>query len=620
MAMEKKQRAAAESGVLLLVVAAILVAVNALSALGGFKRIDTTKTERFTLSKGSGNLVHTLKQKMQVDAYVAKGLPKLDAFVRDLRDLLQEYKNASGGQFDFRLIEAKDEDQKKEAKEAGIVEQQMGEASETDQEKGAVTQGYMGLVFKYGSEKDVIPALSPEKTDGLEFWITNKLREIRDKADNIKHKVGVLTGHDEIKLTDSNLVPETGRGKGPSVQDIVTQNFKFYEFVQVDLKGGDSVIDDSLDGLIITQPGKDLTEKELRRIDQFVMKGKSLAVIASAVNVKKGDATMNATLNAHGLEKLLDGYGMTLNKDVVLDFNHAFNILVPTEAGIARATFPQFLHVTDDPRFTGNEVLLDTAFPAFFRLEELMFPFVSSVTLHPEKQPDAKLPDGKPSLRVVARSSPYSFHESTDTVDLKPFQRWKPKAEKPEQYNIAATVEGTLASAFTTGDKLGIEAPEKSAAPARVFVLAASQFLANPFALAGEGKDMSQYGMKQMVGGDKELEQLGQAYLSKTVLTAMILSFKDTLDWLTGDTDLLAASAKLLAEPNLVYDVGKPKFDPNETEDQLKKQLEDLRNARKRQQYYVEWILILGVPLLFALFGVTRWRMRIASRENISLA
>src|SRR5580698_5465522 len=297
MAMEKKQRAAAESGVLLLVVAGILVAVNALSALGGYKRIDTTKTERYTLSKGSGNLVRTLKQNMQVDAYVARGLPKLDAFVRDLRDLLQEYKDASGGHFDYRLIEAKDEDQKKEAKEAGIQEQQMGEASATEDEKGAVTQGFMGLVFKYGSEKDVIPALSPERADGLEFWISNKLRELRDKAENSKHKIGVLTGHDEIKLTDANLVPGGHGGKGPSVQDIVTQNFKFYEFHDVDLKGGDSAIDDSYDGLIITQPGKDITEKELRRIDEFVLKGKSLAVVASSVNVKASDATMNATLS-----------------------------------------------------------------------------------------------------------------------------------------------------------------------------------------------------------------------------------------------------------------------------------------------------------------------------------
>ena len=344
------------------------------------------------------------------------------------------------------------------------------------------------------------------------------------------------------------------------------------------------------------------------------MKGKSLAVIASSVNVKASDATMSATLSSHGLDKLLDGYGIELRKDVVLDFNHAFNILVPTESGLARLAFPQFLHVTEDPRFADKESLLDTSFPAFFRLQELMFPFVSSLTLHKDKQPDAK------TMKVVARSSPYSFHETTDTVDLKPFQRWKPKPEKPEQYNIAASVEGTLKTAFPSGDKMGVETPDKSAAPARVFVLASSQFLSNPFARAGQGQDMSQYGMQQMVGGDKELQELGQAYLSKTVLTAMILSFKDTLDWLTGDTDLLAASAKILSEPNLVYDVGKPKFDANETEDQLKKQLEDLRNARKHQQAWVSWILTLGIPLLFALFGVLRWRMRESARANVSLA
>jgi ABC-type uncharacterized transport system involved in gliding motility auxiliary subunit len=614
MAMERKQKAAAESGVLLLMVAAILVAVNALSALGGYKRIDTTRIEKYTLSKGSKNLVHSLKQQMQVDAYVARGLPKLDAFVRDLRDLLQEYKDSSGGQFDYRLIEAKDEEQKKAAKDAGLVEQQMGEASETDEEKGAVTQGYMGIVFKYGSEKDVIPALSPDRADGLEFWITNKLRELRDKAENTKHKIGVLTGHDEIKLTEANLVPGGGHGKGPSVQDIITQNFKFYDFHDVDLKGGDNPIDDAYDGLIITQPGKDLTEKELRRIDEFVMKGKSLAVIASSVNVKSSDATMNATLSAHGLDKLLMGYGLELRKDVVLDFNHGFNILVPTESGIARMMFPQFLHVTDDPRFSGNEALLDTSFPCFFRLDELMFPFASSILLHKDAQPDAK------TMEVVARSTPFSFRETTDTVDLKPFQRWKPKPEKPEQYNIAASVEGTLKTAFPNGDKMGIQTPDKSARSARVFLLSSSQFLANPFARAGQGQDMSQYGMQQMIGGDKQLQEFAQAYLQKTVLTAMILSFKDTLDWMSGDTDLLAASAKILAEPNLVYDVGKPKFDPNETEDQLKKQLEDLRNARKHQQYWVEWILILGVPLLFALYGVARWRMRMNARANVSLA
>ena len=55
--MERKQRAATESGILLLVIAAILVALNALSAMGVYKRYDTTKNERFKLSKGSANLL-----------------------------------------------------------------------------------------------------------------------------------------------------------------------------------------------------------------------------------------------------------------------------------------------------------------------------------------------------------------------------------------------------------------------------------------------------------------------------------------------------------------------------------------------------------------------------------
>src|SRR5580692_10361124 len=246
--MEKRQRAATESGVLLLIVAAILVAVNALSALGGYIRKDTTKQERFTLSKGSGNLLHSLKEPMRAEAYVTKGLPKLDAFVRDLRDLLQEYKDKGGNKFDYEIIEANTEEQKKAAKDAGLVEQPFGEASETDEQKGAVAQGFMGIVLKYGAEKDAIKFLPPERSDGLEFWITNKVREIRDRGDNIKHKIGVLTGHDEMKLSEANLVP-TQMGK-PSMQQIITQNFPFYSLQDVDTKSGESEISEDLDGLI----------------------------------------------------------------------------------------------------------------------------------------------------------------------------------------------------------------------------------------------------------------------------------------------------------------------------------------------------------------------------------
>jgi hypothetical protein len=611
--MEKRRKSALESGVLILVVAGILVGVNALSALGVYTRKDVTKAEKFTLSKGSGNLLRSMKQELTLDAYVTKGLPKLDAFVRDLRDLLQEYKNAGGGKFDYAIIEAKDEDAKKKAKDAGLIEQPFGEASDTD-EKAAVTQGFMGLIFKYGEQQDVIKFIPPDRTDGLEFWISNKIREIRDKGDDIHHKLGVLTGVDEIKTTEDNLTPHT-MGKY-AIQGIITQNFPFYSFQDVDLKKGESEVPDELDGLIVTQPGRDLSDKELRRIDQFVMKGKSLAVFASAVNVKASDATMNATLSTHGLDKLLEGYGVTMNKDAVLDRGRGVHVIVPTAGGMAQIDLPQVLEVQDDPRFSGSEQLVDTSFPCVFRVADIAVPFASSLSIKGDKQPGAK-------IHVVMRSSPFSAHLTGDTADLKPLQKWtgKLKGLQQEQFAIAAAVEGTLKSAFPDGDKDGVDVPAESTHPARIFVLASSQFLANPLARAGNGPDMGQYGqMMPNLGGDEQLLMLAGPYAQQFV-TGTILVFKNTLDWLIGDTDLLAVSAKILSDPNLVYgDVSKMKITPDMTDEQIRKQDEEQKAAHKDQQRNVEILLILGIPALFAAYGIARWRMRLAARAHISLA
>jgi len=610
MAMEKRKKSSLESGALIMIVAAILVAVNALSALGVYTRKDVTKTEKFTLSKGSGNLLRSMKQELTVDAYVTKGLPKLDAFVRDLRDLLAEYKNASGGKFDYVLVEAKDEETKKKAKDAGLIEQPFGEAS--DDEKAAVAQGFMGLVFKYGEQQDVIKFLPPDRTDGLEFWITNKIREIRDKGDDIHHKVGILTGHDEMKPSDANLVP-TNMGKY-SIQTIITQNFPFYTFVDVDLKGGDSEVPDDLDGLLITQPGKDITEKELRRIDQFVMKGKSLAVFASAVNIKASDASMNATLGLHGLDKLLDGYGIAVEKDVVLDMWRHVRLVVPTMGGMASAEMQQILDVQDDPRFTDKEQLIDTKFPALFRVQDVAVPFVSSLSLKADKQPGTK-------MQVVMRSSPVSVHLTGESVDLAPFQKWAAKIHgmTQQQFGIGANVEGTLKSAFPEGDKQGVDAPAQSAKPARIFVLSSSQFLANPLARAGNGPDMGQYAqMMPSMGGDEKLLMLAGPYAQQFV-TGSILVFKNTLDWLTGDTDLLASSAKLSADPPLAYNE-QLKISADESEEQIRKQEEDMKLGRKDKQRNVEIFLIVGIPLLFGALGFALWRMRENARANVSLA
>jgi hypothetical protein len=610
--MERKAKAAAETSIYLVVIAAILVIINVLSYVGVKWRKDVTRNERFTLSQGSARLVGSLKTPLQVDAYVTKGLPKLEAFVRDLTDLLKLYQQRGGAKFQYTIIEAKSEEQRSAAKEAGLKDVAFGEGSETGEDQASIAQGYMGLVFKYGSEKDVIPIIQPDRADGLEFWISNKIREIRDKADNIAHKIGVISGKDEIKLSDTNLVPAQGRGQGPSIKGIIDQAFPFYKIEDVDLKDGSTEINKELDGLIITQPGKDFSDKELRRIDEFLMQGnKSLVVFASAINLKQGDASMKATLSTHGLDKLLAGYGVEMKKDAVLDMLRSIRLPVMTQAGApAWVREPAIVQVQHDPRLDDDHQFLDDGFAAFFRADELSFPFPSTLVPHADKQPEAK-------LKVVARTTPKAWGETSETVELKIAPNWKPKPPM-EQKAIAIVVEGTLKSAMGPGD--GVDIPAASKDKSRVLVVSSAGFLTNPFARSGAGTELGgQFQMMGPVGGDETLQMISQPYAQK-YLTGTILAFKNTLDWMSGDSDLIAASAKILGEANLTYEgITRPTIDASDDENSIKKKDEEYRDARKNVQTNVQRVLILLCPMLFAAFGIIRWRLREGNRANITL-
>jgi hypothetical protein len=152
-------------------------------------------------------------------------------------------------------------------------------------------------------------------------------------------------------------------------------------------------------------------------------------------------------------------------------------------------------------------------------------------------------------------------------------------------------------------------------------VVSASQFLTNPFAYAGNGPELGgQFAMFGNVGGDQELLMFASPY-AQSYLTNTILSLKNTLDWISGDTDLLAASAKIIGFSNLTYsDIDPPKIGAEDDEEAIRKKDEDYRQERKRQQVSVQWALTLGLPLLVAAFGVLRWRNRQSRKDQYKLS
>ncbi len=610
---EHKRKAAAQTGIYIIVIAAIVVIANIISA-GVYGRIDATKNERYTLSKGSARLVAGLTEQMQIDFYITTGLAQLDLFVRDVTDLLKEYERASEGQFKFTIIEPDTDELKEKAKEAGLQPMLFQATEATSDDQAQLKEGYLGLVFKYGGEKAVMPTPSPGPggAQGFEFWITNKIREIRDKEEDIKHRIGVITNKDELKLSDTNLTPRQGQG-GHSIQSVLTRAFPFYTIEEVDLKDGGEEIDPELSGLILTQPRKVYTDKELRRIDQFLMKGnKALTVIASAVTLKPNDATMEATLDLHNIDKLLAGYGISMKNDAVMDHGAQFRISVPTQTGMAQIRHPGIADVVEDNSDEETKVL-DTSFAGFFRLQQLAFPFPSTLELLPEKQPD----DVK--VYAVARTTPQATAETGSTVKMNLRAEWPQSGEKAQRI-IAAVAEGKLKSAFAGGGAdEGIKTAERASEPSRVLVISSSLFLTNPFAYAGNGPELGgQFQMFGNIGGDQQLLFVARPYVQ--YLQGTILAVKNILDWMSGDADLIATSAKIMGEAPLTYrEVSKPKAADGDDEEAIRKKEEQYRQRLKSVQDRVQLGLIVGLPLFFAGFGIFRWRSREAKRGRIKV-
>ena len=564
-----QKRAASESLVFLLLVAGSLILLNVLAASFRTPRIDLTRNGMFSLSEGSERLAAGLSDRVEVTAYFTENLPPpFNATERQVRDLLSEYAAASDGQIIVRFVNPDDEAKQQAAMADGV---QPVAHQKIEEDQVAVVEGYRGLVLRHLDQSRTIPVI--QDTTGLEYILTSSIKELVGE----RTPIGIVGGHASPNLTQGLT----------SLQSVLS----LYDAREVDAS---QEIDTGLAALLIVGPQEPFTDDELRRIDQYVMRGGSLGVFGGAFAVDlAGQTGPSARTVDSRLDELLRGWGVELGDEIVAD------------AQCSRAPMRGPLGLQVLVPYPPIPVLqLDDAqleHPVMFRLASPMLPFVAPLEV-------GEAPDGV-SLTVLARSSEDSWTMPGPTVSLEPRnpREWQIGANAGP-FDLMVAIEGKLPSAYSA--PINEEAPSAIQAPpfaesdVRVLVAGTSTFLEDAFMPPRPPQ--------------------GEVQMNAALALAL-----NAVDWLAADSDLIAIRAKTIEEPAL--DIPDSVLAAEDTvlaaaeegdESGLQAGLEERTAAieswdAKKRAY--RWLNTLGIPFLVALFGLFRWRQRSNKKKTLKL-
>ncbi|MCA9578072.1 MAG: GldG family protein [Polyangiales bacterium] len=551
MSTNKRTRAASESLVFLLIGAGILLALNVLGLFTPYGRFDATRNHLFSLAPSSERLMNELNEDMEIVAYFSQDLPPQFASTeREVRDLLEEYVQASNGHLTVRVINPDTDELKAQAEEDGVeaVQHQLIEAGARSSRLG-----FRGLVIKYLGETRPIPVIAG--TDGLEYELTMRIKQLVGE----QRVIGIMSGHGASSLSTD---------LGPLRQ--LLPNYELREVSAAEPIPADVV------AMLVVAPNEAIPEAELQNLNAFVMNGGGLGIIGGSVklNLEQQQGPPSAELVDTGLNTLLERWGVRLEQNLVADPQCE---LLPM-GGMA-VPYPFFPRAVLDAEQQEH--------PSAFGLATVTMPFSASVSVLDESPADVRI------LPVISSSEgAWVVNDSNIAIMPRDPTEWH-RTGRVGTRGMAVAIQGPLPSAFPDA---GGDTPARAASDVRVLV----------------------------VGSSALFLQAGQGQMTDTLVFAL-----NSVDWLAAEEDLIAIRTKSVAEPGLDQPASLRAAEQraqtareNEDRDEFAAALEERQaaeDAYKRSQQVTQWALTLGLPLLLALFGVIRWRQRIAKKNNIKL-
>ena len=308
----------------LLLFIGIVVFINLLS-LNLYTRIDLTRGQVYTLSKVSNDLMNSLEDRLVVKAYFTKDLPPELSDVRQyLKDLLSEYRSASGGRLYFEFIDPTSEvDFAETAKKYGISPVQV---NYWENDKRVARDAYLGLVALYHGKNEVIPVV--QNTRSLEYDITSKIKKLTaahlpivaiyeniDMVASIR-KAFPFVSEEKIPQIiqrmqyDTNLKDQV-MAKADEMHEVKSLIGENYEIRSTDLN---MPLQEDVQALIFTGTTDSLEINQLFNIDQYLMSGGNILLFQDQLQVDQAVAPIKSNLL-----DAMKHWGIAMKDEIVLD-------------------------------------------------------------------------------------------------------------------------------------------------------------------------------------------------------------------------------------------------------------------------------------------------------------
>lgn len=292
--------------VVLLVV--LFVALNMVAGAGlrGL-RLDATEGSLFTLTEGAGAIARSPDEPVTLKFYysagVAQGRPEIQSYAQRVRELLEEFRRASGGKITLEIIDpepfSEEEDTAVAAGLTGVPVNSAGESL------------YLGLAGTNTIDtRETIPFFDPRKERFLEYDIA---RLIYTLAHPTKRTIGLISG----------LPMEGGFAMDPRTrQPVQTPPWQMMNEIKsafdVRTLTGEEPIPSDLSALLVAHPTS-LSDAVLFAIDQWVLSGGATIIFVDPLceaDLSAGQGSPGVP-SAPGLAKLFDAWGVEIPEGLV---------------------------------------------------------------------------------------------------------------------------------------------------------------------------------------------------------------------------------------------------------------------------------------------------------------